>query len=86
MNFVDIFAGLILGLRPANERCYNVSHWLGANLEPAMYLVMSMLCVYTCITQWLRCTVITHAPLFRGGTDDVYESPLGDSSFGNEYS
>ena len=47
MNFVDIFAGLILGLGPANERCYNVSHWLGANLESALYLVMSMLCVYT---------------------------------------
>ena len=29
---------------------------------------------------------ITHAPLFRGGADDVYESPLGDSCFGNEYS
>ena len=29
---------------------------------------------------------ITHAPLFRGGADHVYESPLGDSSFGNEYS
>ena len=23
--------------------------------------------------------VITHSPLFRGGADDVYESPLGDS-------
>ena len=29
--------------------------------------------------------VITHAPLFRGGADHVYESPLGDSCFGNEY-
>ena len=27
---------------------------------------------------------ITHAPLFRGGADDVYESPLGDSRFSNE--
>ena len=24
--------------------------------------------------------VITHAPLFQGGADYVYESPLGDSS------
>ena len=23
--------------------------------------------------------IITHAPLFRGGADDVYESSLGDS-------
>ena len=30
--------------------------------------------------------VITHAPLFRGGADHVYELPLGDSCFGNEYS
>ena len=35
-------AGLILGLRPANERRrYKVtpSHWLGANLESALYCV-----------------------------------------------
>ena len=34
-------AGLILGLRPANERrCYKVTpifHWLGPNLESALY-------------------------------------------------
>ena len=30
--------GLILGLRPANERWRNdVSHWLGASLESALY-------------------------------------------------
>ena len=29
-------SGLILGLHPANERCNTVSHWLGANLEPAL--------------------------------------------------
>ena len=31
--------GLILGLHPANETliCNDISHWLGANLESALY-------------------------------------------------
>ena len=34
---LDRLPGLILGLRPANERhCYKVTHWLGAHLESAL--------------------------------------------------
>ena len=33
--------GLILGLRPANERRgYKVSHWLGTNLKSAVVMVV----------------------------------------------
>ena len=32
----DLTAGLILGLRPANER-HDVSHWLGASPESALH-------------------------------------------------
>ena len=45
--------GLIVGLRPANERRSNaVSHWLGANLESALcneyqYLVWSAHDIYS---------------------------------------
>ena len=28
---------------------------------------------------WQYVCIITHAPLFRGGADHAYESPLGDS-------
>ena len=31
------------------------------------------------LKQQLNNNIITHAPLFQGGADDVYESPLGDS-------
>ena len=36
-----VHTGLILGLRPANETtllCNDVSHWLGANLESALFV------------------------------------------------
>ena len=38
-------------------------------------------CWYNCweLTWALILYIITHAPLFRGGADHVYESPLGDS-------
>ena len=36
LNVIHAYTGLVLGLRPANERrCNNVSHWLGTNLESA---------------------------------------------------
>ena len=35
---MDIYTRLILGLRPANELlCNDVSHWLVASLESALY-------------------------------------------------
>ena len=58
--------------------CLNVVMW---NIEAVVH--RSSLYSDTCM-----CVImfITHAPLFRGGADHVYESPLGDSCFGNEYS
>ena len=48
--------GLILGLRPANEtllRCDTNFHWLGANLESALYCIFNNLSYYflTCLCQ-----------------------------------
>ena len=34
----------------------------------------------TSMWNWWVCQINTHAPLFRGGADYVYQSPLGDSS------
>ena len=44
-------SGLILGLRPVNETallCNDVSHWLGTNIESALYIHSSHIIHPTC--------------------------------------